>query len=358
MLPVPLAPAKPCMAWFMALIVSTWRKMSLALREMQDIAVELTYEDVKYNFKVAPRGPETILLTLGDQSMQLRVDDALEPNTEKRFYLQYAFPPSSVGETGRTGAPGRREVGHGALAEKALRYALPDAKTFPYSMRVESLITESCGSSSMASVCGGCLALLDAGVPLTTSVAKNQGVPMPAPDVEQDYLDHLTNGGANGREAAGQADAEAAEPPSGRPPPCAQAAGALWHSPRWPSAVAARRAHPRVRDGRHRGLLRREQGEPRHPLAPVLPAGLQGDALGPAHHRLLGAHAGLLLRPQAGRRTTTSPALISLRSGCPAQSLFILRASRLVMKSQVRFSFLRSVRSNERMSGDETMHHA
>ena len=100
-----------------------------------------------------------------------RVDDALEPNTEKRFYLQYAFPPSSVGETGRTGAPGRREVGHGALAEKALRYALPDAKTFPYSMRVESLITESCGSSSMASVCGGCLALLDAGVPLTTSVA-------------------------------------------------------------------------------------------------------------------------------------------------------------------------------------------
>ena len=109
--------------------------------------------------------------TLGDQSMQLRVDDALEPNTEKRFYLQYAFPPSSVGETGRTGAPGRREVGHGALAEKALRYALPDAKTFPYSMRVESLITESCGSSSMASVCGGCLALLDAGVPLTTSVA-------------------------------------------------------------------------------------------------------------------------------------------------------------------------------------------
>ena len=103
--------------------------------------------------------------------MQLRVDDALEPNTEKRFYLQYAFPPSSVGETGRTGAPGRREVGHGALAEKALRYALPDAKAFPYSMRVESLITESCGSSSMASVCGGCLALLDAGVPLTTSVA-------------------------------------------------------------------------------------------------------------------------------------------------------------------------------------------
>ena len=110
--------------------------------------------------------------TLGDASMSLRRDAALEdklPN--KEFYLQYAFPPSSVGETGRTGAPGRREVGHGALAEKALRYAMPNSTEFPYAVRVESLITESCGSSSMASVCGGCLALLDAGVPLSDNVA-------------------------------------------------------------------------------------------------------------------------------------------------------------------------------------------
>ena len=143
------------------------------LRTVRPIDVDMSPLPTAHGSVVFTRGETQSLATctLGDQSMQLRVDDALEPNTEKRFYLQYAFPPSSVGETGRTGAPGRREVGHGALAEKALRYALPDAKTFPYSMRVESLITESCGSSSMASVCGGCLALLDAGVPLTTSVA-------------------------------------------------------------------------------------------------------------------------------------------------------------------------------------------
>ena len=143
------------------------------LTTVRPIDVDMSPLPTAHGSVVFTRGETQSLATctLGDQSMQLRVDDALEPNTEKRFYLQYAFPPSSVGETGRTGAPGRREVGHGALAEKALRYALPDAKTFPYSMRVESLITESCGSSSMASVCGGCLALLDAGVPLTTSVA-------------------------------------------------------------------------------------------------------------------------------------------------------------------------------------------
>ena len=143
------------------------------LTTVRPIDVDMAPLPTAHGSVVFTRGETQSLATctLGDQSMQLRVDDALEPNTEKRFYLQYAFPPSSVGETGRTGAPGRREVGHGALAEKALRYALPDSKTFPYSMRVESLITESCGSSSMASVCGGCLALLDAGVPLTTSVA-------------------------------------------------------------------------------------------------------------------------------------------------------------------------------------------
>ena len=69
----------------------------------------------------------------------------------KRFYLQYTFPPSSVGEIGRVGAPGRREVGHGNLAERALAPVIPSEKDFPYSMRVESLITESSGSSSMAS---------------------------------------------------------------------------------------------------------------------------------------------------------------------------------------------------------------
>ncbi|KAI8473323.1 MAG: chloroplast polyribonucleotide phosphorylase [Monoraphidium minutum] len=87
------------------------------------------------------------------------------------FYLQYFFPPSSVGETGRVGGVGRRELGHGELAQRALAPVIPSKDEFPYTIRVESTITESNGSSSMASVCGGCLAMLDAGVPLKEPVA-------------------------------------------------------------------------------------------------------------------------------------------------------------------------------------------
>ena len=76
------------------------------------------------------------------------------------FYLQYFFPPSSVGETGRMVAAGRREIGHGKLAERALAPAVQALKGFPYNIRVESHVTESNGSNSMASVCGGCLAML------------------------------------------------------------------------------------------------------------------------------------------------------------------------------------------------------
>jgi len=108
--------------------------------------------------------------TLGGDKMQQRYED-LEGEHSKRFYLQYSFPPFSVGEVGRIGTPGRREVGHGNLAERALRPALPPEAEFKYTVRVESLITESCGSSSMASVCGGCLAMVAAGVPLTRRVA-------------------------------------------------------------------------------------------------------------------------------------------------------------------------------------------
>jgi polyribonucleotide nucleotidyltransferase len=113
--------------------------------------------------------------------------------------MQYTFPPSSVGEPGRIGAPNRREIGHGILAERALEYALPSEKEFPYTIRLESTVTESngssrctsfaisiesyfmsfiskisnslCGIDSMASVCGGCLAMLDAGVPLKHNIA-------------------------------------------------------------------------------------------------------------------------------------------------------------------------------------------
>jgi polyribonucleotide nucleotidyltransferase len=89
---------------------------------------------------------------------------ATDGEDNRRFYLQYFFPPSSVGETGRTGPAGRREVGHGNLAERALAPVVPPESDFPYTIRVESTITESNGSSSMASVCGGCLAMQDAGM--------------------------------------------------------------------------------------------------------------------------------------------------------------------------------------------------
>lgn len=108
--------------------------------------------------------------TLGGEGMAQRYED-LEGEGSQRFYLQYFFPPFSVGEVGRIGAPGRREVGHGKLAERALKALLPPKEQFPYTIRLESNITESNGSSSMATVCGGCLSLMDAGVPIKRPVA-------------------------------------------------------------------------------------------------------------------------------------------------------------------------------------------
>ncbi|MEM9167158.1 MAG: polyribonucleotide nucleotidyltransferase [Planctomycetota bacterium] len=100
-----------------------------------------------------------------------QVVDGLMPEYSKKFYLHYNFPPFSVGEAGRIMGPGRREVGHGALAERSLQAILPSPEDFPYTIRLVSDITESNGSSSMASVCGGCLALMDAGVPITNTCA-------------------------------------------------------------------------------------------------------------------------------------------------------------------------------------------
>lgn len=108
--------------------------------------------------------------TLGGESMGQRFED-LNGEGLHRFYLQYHFPPFSVGEVGRIGSPGRREVGHGKLAERALQAILPSQENFPYTIRVESNILESNGSSSMASVCGGCLAMMAAGVPIERPVA-------------------------------------------------------------------------------------------------------------------------------------------------------------------------------------------
>eukprot|EP00271_Cylindrocystis_brebissonii_P018477 TRINITY_DN5251_c0_g1_i1.p1 TRINITY_DN5251_c0_g1~~TRINITY_DN5251_c0_g1_i1.p1 ORF type:complete len:1081 (+),score=191.83 TRINITY_DN5251_c0_g1_i1:439-3681(+) len=109
--------------------------------------------------------------TLGGEKMSQRQDYLTSTEEFKRFYLQYTFPPSSVGEAGKFFGQSRREVGHGTLAERALAPSLPDEVDFPYTVRVESTITESNGSSSMASVCGGCLAMQDAGVPLKTPLA-------------------------------------------------------------------------------------------------------------------------------------------------------------------------------------------
>lgn len=111
-----------------------------------------------------------VVATLGT-SRDEQIVDALQGTYRERFMLHYNFPPYSTGETGRVGTPKRREIGHGRLAKRALVAVLPSAEEFAYSIRVVSEITESNGSSSMASVCGGCLSLMDAGVPLKAQVA-------------------------------------------------------------------------------------------------------------------------------------------------------------------------------------------
>ena len=111
-----------------------------------------------------------VVTTLGTERDAQRID-ALSGDYEDRFMLHYNMPPFATGETGRVGTPKRREIGHGRLAKRALIAVLPSKEDFPYTMRVVSEITESNGSSSMASVCGGCLSLMDAGVPMKAHVA-------------------------------------------------------------------------------------------------------------------------------------------------------------------------------------------
>ncbi len=111
-----------------------------------------------------------VVATLGTGDDEQMIDD-LEGTRHERFMLHYNFPPYSVGETGRMGSPGRREIGHGKLAWRAVRPMLPAPHEFPYTIRVVSEITESNGSSSMATVCGASLSMMDAGVPLKSPVA-------------------------------------------------------------------------------------------------------------------------------------------------------------------------------------------
>lgn len=128
-----------------------------------------------------PRTHGSALFTRGEtQSLSVvtlgalgehQIIDGLSPEDQKRFMLHYNFPQFSVGETGRYGAPGRREVGHGALGERALLQVIPSEEVFPYTIRVVSEILESNGSSSQASICAGCMALMAAGVPIKAPVA-------------------------------------------------------------------------------------------------------------------------------------------------------------------------------------------
>jgi polyribonucleotide nucleotidyltransferase len=111
------------------------------------------------------------LATLAPADEAQDLDGYTGGETSKRFILHYNFPPFSVGETGRTGSPGRREIGHGALAERSILAVIPDVSDFPYAIRVSSEVMESNGSTSMATVCGGVLALMDAGVPIKKPVA-------------------------------------------------------------------------------------------------------------------------------------------------------------------------------------------
>ena len=118
------------------------------------------------------RGETQILgvTTLGSAGDAQKLD-SLSPEESKRFMLHYNFPPYSVGEARRVGSPGRREIGHGALAERALSAVLPSEEDFPYTLRIVCEALSSNGSTSMGSVCAGTLSLMDAGVPISAPVA-------------------------------------------------------------------------------------------------------------------------------------------------------------------------------------------
>lgn len=149
-----------------------YRSDGRSLEQIRPIDIEMSLMPRTHGSALFTRGETQSLAvcTLGGETMAQR-SESLEGENNARFYLQYFFPPFSVGEVGRMGAPGRREIGHGKLAERSLGMIMPAIDDFPYVIRLESNITESNGSSSMASVCGGCLALMDAGVPIRRPIA-------------------------------------------------------------------------------------------------------------------------------------------------------------------------------------------
>ncbi len=141
--------------------------------EVRPISIEVGWLPRTHGSSLFTRGETQALVTVTlGTSQDVQYVDSLETGEfKRRFMLNYNFPPFSVGETGRVGSPGRREVGHGALAQRALNGMMPGEEDFPYTVRIVSDITESNGSSSMATVCGGALALMDAGVPIKSPVA-------------------------------------------------------------------------------------------------------------------------------------------------------------------------------------------
>ena len=141
--------------------------------ELRSIWCEVGVLPRTHGSAIFTRGETQALVTttLGTKDDEQRIE-LLDPSeTSKRFMLHYNFPPFSVGEVGFMRGPGRREIGHGALAERSLGSVIPDDASFPYTLRVVSDILESNGSSSMASVCGGTLSLMDAGVPIVAPIA-------------------------------------------------------------------------------------------------------------------------------------------------------------------------------------------
>jgi polyribonucleotide nucleotidyltransferase len=143
-----------------------------ALDEVRPIAIDVGWLPRTHGSSLFSRGETQAMVTctLGTSRDEQTIDEMIEEYS-KKFMLHYNFPPFSVGEVRRIGAPGRREIGHGALAERSLEPVLPSPEDFPYTIRVVSDILESNGSSSMATVCGGSLCLMDAGVPVSAAVA-------------------------------------------------------------------------------------------------------------------------------------------------------------------------------------------
>ncbi len=169
-----------------AIAVDKKRPDGRSAEQIRDISCDVSVAPRTHGSGLFTRGQTQVLtlLTLGAARDEQRID-GIDLEESKRFMHHYKFPPFSVGETGFMRGPGRREIGHGALAERALVPVIPNEETFPYTVRLVSETLESNGSSSMASVCASTLALMDAGVPITRPVA---GIAMGLVKEQDDYV--------------------------------------------------------------------------------------------------------------------------------------------------------------------------